>query len=118
MIPARWRALLALLVVATFGLRTVAPEAMRGCGPGTGLAHQGAPASGHDHRHGDHQADRCECVGHSCGVTVAAPPAGAGRAAPTVTLGTTRPPAAVVVRRSAPKHVLPFAQGPPSPVTV
>ena len=111
--PAFIRPLLALLLVATFGVRTVAPELMRGCGPGTGVAHHDMDGGGHDH-HATHQLDRCECVGHSYKVVFTAPTARALLDAPVTSFHPVQPSAATLVRRAAPSHVLPFAQAPPS----
>jgi len=111
--PALIRPLLALLLVATFGARTVAPELMRGCGPGTGVGHHDMDGGGHDH-HATHQLDRCECVGHSYKVAFSAPPAGALLEAPVASFDPVPPSASTLVRRAAPAHVLPFAQAPPT----
>jgi len=111
--PALIRPLLALLLVATFGVRTVAPELMRGCGPGTGVVHHDMDGGGHDH-HATHQLDRCECVGHSYKVAFSAPPAGALLEAPVASFDPVPPSASTLVRRAAPAHVLPFAQAPPT----
>src|SRR4029078_7097870 len=90
--PALLRPLLALVLVATFGVRTVAPELMRGCGPGTGATHPDMDGGGHAH-HAAPQLDRCECVGHSYKVVFTAPPVRALLAAPVASLHP-RPPAA------------------------
>jgi hypothetical protein len=111
---ARLRALLALLLVATFGLRTSAPDVMRGCGADTGVAHHGGQADpGHQHQHTGHPADRCECVGHSCKVAIAAPEV---RAAVLATLSAFHAPAPIPapLRLAAPRHLLPPAQAPPA----
>jgi hypothetical protein len=111
--PALIRPLLALLLVATFGVRTVAPELMRGCGPGTGVAHHDMDGGGHDH-HATHQLDRCECVGHSYKVAFTAPPAEVLLDAAVASFDPVQPSASALVRRAAPAHVLPFAQAPPA----
>ena len=111
--PAFIRPLLALLLVATFGVRTVAPELMRGCGPGTGVVHHDMDGGGHDH-HAAHQVDRCECVGHSYKVAFTAPPARALLDAAVASFAPRQPSASALARRAAPAHVLPFAQAPPS----
>ena len=108
------RPLLALLVGATFGVRTVAPELMRGCGPGTGMAHQDAAAGEHGHHHAAHQLDRCECVGHSVKVVFATPPVRAVLLAPVLPFAPTLPVATALVHRAAAEHLLPFAQAPPA----
>jgi len=108
------RPLLALIVGVTFGVRTVAPELMRGCGPGTGMAHQDAPAGEHGHHHPAHQLDRCECVGHSVKVALATPPLRAVLLAPVLPFATTVSDATALVRRAAIAHLLPFAQAPPA----
>jgi hypothetical protein len=107
------RPLLALVLAATFGVRTVAPELMRGCGPGTGVVHHDMDGGGHDH-HAAHQLDRCECVGHSYKVTFSAPPARALLDVAVASFDPVPPSASTGVRRAAPAHVLPFAQAPPS----
>ena len=114
MTPARLRPLLALLLVATFGLRTSAPGLMRGCGPGTGAAHHAGQADpGHEHQHAGHAPDRCECVGHSCKAAIAAPEIGVAVVA---TLSAFHPPAPIPapVRRVPSRHLLPPAQAPPA----
>jgi hypothetical protein len=111
--PALFRPFLALLLAATFGVRAVAPELMRGCGPGTGAVHHDMDGGGHDH-HAAHQLDRCECVGHSYKVVFTAPTA---RALLTAAVGSflpVPPAASTLARRARPPHVLPFAQAPPA----
>jgi hypothetical protein len=108
------RPFLALLLAATFGVRTVAPELMRGCGPGTGIAHHEAEAGDHGHHHAAHQLDRCECVGHSIKVVFATPPVWAALVAPARPFASTVPGATVLVRRAAAEHLLPLAQAPPA----
>lgn len=110
--PATIRPLLALLLVATFGVRTVAPELMRGCGPGTAVVHHDMDG-GHDH-HAAHQIDRCECVGHSYKVVFSGPPVRALLNAAVAWFDSVPPTASTLVRRAAPRHVLPFAQAPPA----
>jgi hypothetical protein len=112
--PALIRPLLALLLAATFGVRTVAPELMRGCGPGTGLAHQDPEAGEHGHHHAAHQLDRCECVGHSIKVVFTTPPVRAALLAPAVPFVSATPAAPVLSRRAGAEHLLPFAQAPPA----
>ena len=114
MLPAGLRSLLALLLVATFGLRTAAPDVMRGCGPGTGAAHDtGEAAPRHQHQHAGHAADRCECVGHSCKMVIVAPPV---RAALTGGLSPFRAPvpSADPAARNASMNILPPAHAPPA----
>ena len=113
--PPRLRPLLALLLVATFGSRTLAPDVMRGCGPGTSMTHHAGHAAdhGHRHQHGGHPSDRCECVGHSCKVAVAAPQVG-GSVLAVVTRFHPPAPAPVPAPRAAPRHLLPPAQAPPA----
>src|SRR3954452_2145780 len=111
--PALFRPLLALHLVATFGVRTVAPELMRGCGPDTGVVHYDMDGGGHDH-HATHQLDRCECVGHSYKVVFTAPPVRALLDATVASFHPVQPSAATLVRRPAPAPVLPFAQAPPA----
>ena len=108
------RPLLALVLAATFGVRTVAPEVMRGCGPGTGIAHHDAEAAEHGHHHAAHQLERCECVGHSVKVVFAPPPVHAVVMAPALPFAPTLPGATALVRRAAVEHLLPFAQAPPA----
>jgi hypothetical protein len=108
------RPLLALLVGVTFGVRTVAPELMRGCGPGTGIAHQDAAGGEHGHHHAAHQLDRCECVGHSVKVVFATAPVRAVLLAPVLPFAPTLPGATALVRRAAAEHLLPLAQAPPA----
>ena len=108
------RPLLALLLAATFGVRTVAPEVMRGCGPGTGIAHHDAEAGEHGHHHAAHQLDRCECVGHSFKVVFATPPVRTALVAPALPFVSTTPGATALVRRAPAEHLLPFAQAPPA----
>jgi hypothetical protein len=108
------RPLLALLVGVTFGVRTMAPELMRGCGPGTGVAHQDAAAGEHGHHHATHQLDRCECVGHSVKVVFATPPVRAVLLAPALPFAPTLPRATALVHRAGVEHRLPFAQAPPA----
>jgi hypothetical protein len=108
------RPLLALVLAATFGVRTVAPELMRGCGPGTGIAHHDAEAGEHGHHHAAHQLERCECVGHSLKVVFATPPEHAALVAPALPFPPTLPGATALVRRAAPEHLLPIAQAPPA----
>ncbi|HKU60710.1 MAG TPA: hypothetical protein VJQ44_05780 [Gemmatimonadales bacterium] len=111
--PACIRPLLALLLVATFGVRTMAPELMRGCGPSTGVVHHDMDGGGHDH-HATHQVDRCECVGHSYKVVFTAPPVRALLDAAVAAFAPVEPSSSSLVRRAAPAHVLPFAQAPPA----
>jgi hypothetical protein len=113
MSSALFRPLLALLLVATFGVRSVAPELMRGCGPGTGVVHHDMGGGGHDH-HATHQLDRCECVGHSCKVVFTAPTARILFAATVGSFLPVQPAASTLTRRARPAHVLPFAQAPPA----
>jgi hypothetical protein len=108
------RPLLALVLAATFGVRTVAPELMRGCGPGTGLAHHDAETGEHGHHHAAHQPERCECVGHSIKVVFATPPVRAALVAPALPFAATIPGATALVRRAAVQHLLPLAQAPPA----
>jgi hypothetical protein len=108
------RPLLALLLGVTFGVRTVAPELMRGCGPGTGIAHQDASGGEHGHHHAAHQPDRCECVGHSVKVFFATPPVRAVLAAPALPFAAALPSAGAVAPRASVEHLLPFAQAPPA----
>jgi hypothetical protein len=108
------RPLLALLLVASFGFRTVAPELMRGCSPESAVVHHlGGTSASSGHEHASHTTDRCECVGHSCKVSVAAPTVRAALT-PVETVFATAPlTAGAAVPRTAAKHLLPFAQGPP-----
>jgi hypothetical protein len=108
------RPLLALLLGVTFGVRTVAPELMRGCGPGTGVAHQDAAGGEHGHHHATHQLDRCECVGHSVKVVFAPPPVRAVLLAPPLPVVPTLPRVTALVHRAHVEHRLPFAQAPPA----
>jgi hypothetical protein len=108
------RPLLALLLGVTFGVRTVAPELMRGCGPGTGIAHQDPAAGEHGHHHAAHQPDRCECVGHSVKVVFATPPVRAVLVAPARAFVPALPGAGAMVPRASLEHLLPFAQAPPA----
>jgi hypothetical protein len=111
--PAFIRPLIALLLVATFGVRAVAPELMRGCGPGTAVVHHDMKGGGHDH-HATHQLDRCECVGHSYKVAFSGPPARELLDTTVASFHPVEPTAATLVRRAAPAHALPFAQAPPA----
>jgi hypothetical protein len=113
------RALLALALLGTFGLRAAAPTAAQGCGAAGHAHHPGAHDPGHgggdDHgrSHGG-PLPRCECPAQSC--TAAVIPAGrVTLASPTIAAVTTRKPAAAPVRRLASEHLLPFAHGPPAP---
>jgi hypothetical protein len=108
------RPLLILLLGATFGVRTVAPELMRGCGPGSGMTHQDMPAGEHGHHHAAHQLDRCECVGHSIKVVFAAPPVRVALFVPALPFAPSRPDATALGHRAAAEHFLPFAQAPPT----
>jgi hypothetical protein len=112
--PALIRPLLGLVLAATFGVRTMAPELMRGCGPGTGVAHHDGAAGPQGHHHAAHQLDRCECVGHSVKVVFATPPVRAALAAPVVPFPSMLPGATALVRRATAEHLLPFAQAPPA----
>jgi len=112
--PALVRPFLALLLAATFGVRSVAPELMRGCGPGTGVAHHEVGGEDHGHHHAAHQPERCECVGHSIKVVFATPPVRAVLLEPAQPYVTAPPSATVLLRRAGAEHLLPFAQAPPS----
>jgi hypothetical protein len=114
MTPALVRPFLALLLAATFGVRSVAPELMRGCGPGTGIAHHEVGAGEHGHHHGAHQPERCECLGHSIKVVLANPPIRALLLEPALPFPATPPGATALARRAAAEHLLPFAQAPPA----
>jgi hypothetical protein len=107
------RPLLAVVLAATFGVRTVAPELMRGCGPGTGVAHQ-VEAGEHGHHHAAHQLDRCECVGHSVKVVFITPPVRAALAAAAAAFAPVLPRPTMLGPRAAAEHLLPFAQAPPA----
>jgi hypothetical protein len=108
------RPLLALVLAATFGVRTVAPELMRGCGPGTGVAHHDGDAGPQGHHHAAHQLDRCECVGHSVKVVFPSPPVRTTMAVPVVPFAPTLPGSMALLRRAPAEHLLPFAQAPPA----
>ena len=112
--PARVRPFLALLLAATFGVRSMAPELMRGCGPGTGVAHHEVEAGEHGHHHAAHQPERCECVGHSIKVVLATPPVRAVLLEPALPFAAGPPGATALARRAAAEHLLPFAQAPPA----
>jgi hypothetical protein len=112
--PALVRPFLALLLAATFGVRSVAPELMRGCGPGTGIAHHEDGAGEHGHHHAAHQPERCECVGHSIKIVLATPPVRALLLDPALPFAAAPPGTTALARRAATEHLLPFAQAPPA----
>jgi hypothetical protein len=111
------RAILALLLIGTFGARAAAPGASWAC---TMPQVSGHGAHGHhsgSHRHPDprESASQCECLAHSAAFAnfSAAPrhvPAGESVRATIIPADAARPAAALSA------HLLPFAHAPPAPL--
>jgi hypothetical protein len=111
------RAILALLLIGTFGARAAAPGASWTCtmpqGSGHG-AHGNHPGS-HPHPDPGESASQCECLAHSATfANFSEPPrhVPARESVPVLSIpaDAARPSAAL------PAHLLPFAQAPPAPL--
>lgn len=111
------QATLALLLIGTFGARSVAPGASWTCAMSEGAGHQA-----HGHHSGDHHhpvpgddASGCECLAHSGAVANFSAPVG-----PALTQESIRvvsiPAGASGAPDQLPPHFLPFAHAPPSPL--
>jgi len=111
------RAILALLMIGTFGTRAAPPGASWAC-----TMPQGSGHGAHGHHPGSHQhpdpggsASQCECLAHSATfANFSAPPrhvpARESVRVATIPADAARPAAAI------PAHLLPFAHAPPAPL--
>jgi hypothetical protein len=111
------RAILALLLIVTFGARVAAPGASWACTMPQGSGHgaHGHHAGSHPHPDPGESASQCECLTHSATfANFSAPPRHVpGRESVRVVsipADAARPPAAL------PAHLLPFAHAPPAPL--
>jgi hypothetical protein len=111
------RTILALLLIGTFGARSVVPGASWTCAMSDGAGHHA-----HGHHSGDHHhsvpgddASGCECVAHTCTVAnFSAPPLTAPP--PVRILAVSIAADAARAPDRLPRHLLPFAHAPPAPL--
>jgi hypothetical protein len=112
--PALLRPLVAVLLLAAFSPRSSGLELAHRC-PAAEPGTHGARHEGEGHRPPPGTADRCGCVGESCGASVLVPVARTGLSAAGVILASHGPLLAPgSPARPAAPHLLPFAQGPPA----
>jgi hypothetical protein len=111
------RAILALLLIGTFGARSVVPGASWTCAMSDGAGH---------HAHGHHSGDQhhplpgddasgCECLAHSAPVANFSAPVGPALAQERIRV-VAIPAEAARAPDALPPHFLPFAHAPPTPL--
>jgi hypothetical protein len=111
------RAILALLLIGTFGARAAAPGASWAC-----TMPQGSGHGAHGHHPGSHQhpdpggsASQCECLAHSATFANFSAPPRHVPARESVRVATI-PADAARLAAALPGHLLPFAHAPPAPL--
>jgi hypothetical protein len=111
------RTVLALLLVGTFGARSVAPGASWACTMSDGAGHHA-----HGHHSGNHHhpvpgddASGCECLAHTAAVANFSAPAGPALAQSSIRVASISAEAARAPD-PLPPHFLPFAHAPPAPL--
>jgi hypothetical protein len=111
------RAILALLLIGTFGARVATPGASWTCAMPDGGGHEM-----HGHHSGDQHhpvpgddASGCECLAHSSAVANFSAPAGPAPAQESIRL-VAIPAGAARATDPLPPHFLPFAHAPPVPL--
>jgi hypothetical protein len=112
------RAVLALLLIGTFGFRILAPGTMPECAAGAGYAQHSGHGQDAGHGHHDHGSPlpKCECVGHSCSVAAASLGTVLTLVGPQNAHTPVLRPESARLPGSDPDHLLPFAHGPPPPL--
>jgi hypothetical protein len=110
------RAILALLLIGTFGARSVAPGASWSCTMSDGAQHAHGHHSGsHHHSMPGGDASGCECLAHSSVVANFSAPAGPVPEQVSIRVVSISAESARAPDR-LPPYFLPFAHAPPTPL--